>query len=70
MKSSHPPFPFDPQCLVALFFLSVDVNRAYLDRGQLRLEILGYGFAWLETGTHDSLLSASHYVEAIERGRA
>jgi len=43
-----------------------DVNRAYLDRGQLRLELLGHGFAWLDTGTHDSLLSASHYVEAIE----
>jgi glucose-1-phosphate thymidylyltransferase len=43
-----------------------DVNRAYLDRGQLRLEVLGHGFAWLDTGTHDSLLSASHYVEAIE----
>jgi glucose-1-phosphate thymidylyltransferase len=43
-----------------------DVNQAYLERGQLRLEILGHGFAWLDTGTHDSLLSASHYVEAIE----
>jgi glucose-1-phosphate thymidylyltransferase len=43
-----------------------DVNRAYLDRGQLRLELLGHGFAWLDTGTHDSLLSAAHYVEAIE----
>jgi glucose-1-phosphate thymidylyltransferase len=43
-----------------------DVNRAYLERGQLRLELLGHGFAWLDTGTHDSLLSASHYVEAIE----
>ena len=44
-----------------------DVNLAYLERGQLRLEILGGGFAWLDTGTHDSLLSASHYVEAIEK---
>jgi glucose-1-phosphate thymidylyltransferase len=44
-----------------------DVNRAYLERGQLRLELLGHGFAWLDTGTHDSLLSAAHYVEAIEQ---
>jgi glucose-1-phosphate thymidylyltransferase len=44
-----------------------DVNRAYLARGQLRLELLGHGFAWLDTGTHDSLLSAAHYVEAIEK---
>jgi glucose-1-phosphate thymidylyltransferase len=44
-----------------------DVNRAYLARGQLRLEVLGHGFAWLDTGTHDSLLSAAHYVEAIEK---
>ncbi len=44
-----------------------DVNRAYLARGELRLEVLGRGFAWLDTGTHESLLSASQYVEAIER---
>jgi glucose-1-phosphate thymidylyltransferase len=44
-----------------------DVNRTYLERGQLRLEVLGHGFAWLDTGEHDSLLSAAHYVEAIEK---
>jgi glucose-1-phosphate thymidylyltransferase len=43
-----------------------DVNREYLRRGQLRVELLGRGFAWLDTGTHESLLEASHYVQTIE----
>ena len=43
-----------------------DVNNAYLKRGDLRVEKLGRGFAWLDTGTHDSLLEASHYVQTIE----
>lgn len=43
-----------------------DVNRWYLDRGRARLVDLGRGFAWLDTGTPDSLLQASHYVKAIE----
>ncbi len=43
-----------------------DVNREYLRRGQLRVELLGRGFAWLDTGTHDSLYQASAYVEAIQ----
>lgn len=42
------------------------VNNAYLDRGDLRVEKLGRGFAWLDTGTHDSLLEASQYVQTIE----
>jgi glucose-1-phosphate thymidylyltransferase len=43
-----------------------DVNRAYLERKALRVEMLGRGVAWLDTGTHDSLLRASMFVEAIE----
>jgi glucose-1-phosphate thymidylyltransferase len=43
-----------------------DVNRKYLERGQLRVELLGRGVAWLDTGTHESLLQASMYIEAIE----
>lgn len=43
-----------------------DVNRAYLERDQLKLQRLGRGFAWLDTGTHASLLEASNFVETIE----
>jgi len=43
-----------------------DVNNAYLKRGDLRVERFGRGFAWLDTGTHDSLLEASQYVQTIE----
>jgi len=42
------------------------VNNAYLERGDLHVEKLGRGFAWLDTGTHDSLLEASSYVQTIE----
>lgn len=44
-----------------------DVNRVYMERGQLAVEIMGRGFAWLDTGTHDSLLEAAEYVEILER---
>jgi len=44
-----------------------DVNRWYLERGQLCTELLGRGMAWLDTGTHDALLEASNFVQTIER---
>lgn len=44
-----------------------DVNRHYLDRGKAHLVDLGRGFAWLDTGTHDSLLEASQYIQILER---
>ena len=43
-----------------------DVNRAYLARGDLHVELLGRGFAWLDTGTHESLLEAGMFVQAVE----
>ena len=43
-----------------------DVNNAYLKRGDLHVSLLGRGFAWLDTGTHDSLMEASHFVQTIE----
>jgi glucose-1-phosphate thymidylyltransferase len=44
-----------------------DVNRAYLQRGRLQVQLLGRGFAWLDTGTHESLLDASQFVQTIQR---
>jgi glucose-1-phosphate thymidylyltransferase len=44
-----------------------DVNRAYLERGQLEVMPMGRGYAWLDTGTHEHLLEASHFIETIER---
>jgi glucose-1-phosphate thymidylyltransferase len=44
-----------------------DVNRAYLERGKLHVEILGRGSAWLDTGTHDSLVQATHFVQTVEQ---
>jgi glucose-1-phosphate thymidylyltransferase len=44
-----------------------DVNRWYLERGQLCTELLGRGMAWLDTGTHEALLDASNFVQTIER---
>lgn len=44
-----------------------DVNRAYLARGKLNVEVMGRGFAWLDTGTHESLIEAGNFVEILER---
>lgn len=43
-----------------------DLNRRFLERGDLHVERLGRGFAWLDTGTHESLLQASQFVQTIE----
>ena len=44
-----------------------DINKAYLERGDLSVEVMGRGFAWLDTGTHESLLEASLFIETIEK---
>ena len=43
------------------------VNQVYLKKGQLKVELMGRGFAWLDTGTHDSLLEASNFIHTIEK---
>jgi glucose-1-phosphate thymidylyltransferase len=43
------------------------INEAYLQRGKLKVELLGRGYAWLDTGTHDSLLEASRFVETLQK---
>ncbi len=44
-----------------------DLNRRYLDQGKLDVEVMGRGYAWLDTGTHESMLEASQFIETIER---
>jgi glucose-1-phosphate thymidylyltransferase len=44
-----------------------DINKAYLDLEELNVELLGRGFAWLDTGTHESLLEASQFIETVEK---
>jgi glucose-1-phosphate thymidylyltransferase len=44
-----------------------DLNRCYLNIGQLEVEVMGRGFAWLDTGTHESLLDASQFIETVEK---
>jgi glucose-1-phosphate thymidylyltransferase len=44
-----------------------DVNSVYLQRGQLSVEMMGRGYAWLDTGTHESLLEAGQFIQTVER---
>lgn len=44
-----------------------DINQAYLDSGELEVELLGRGYAWLDTGTHESLLEAGQFIETVEK---
>ena len=44
-----------------------DVNRSYMERGKLTVEVMDRGFAWLDTGTHESLVEASHFVRVLEQ---
>lgn len=44
-----------------------DLNRLYLEQGELQVELMGRGFAWLDTGTHESLLEAAQYIETVEK---
>lgn len=46
------------------------INQMYLEAGNLTVELLGRGFAWLDTGTHDSLIEASTFVQTVENARA
>jgi glucose-1-phosphate thymidylyltransferase len=48
-------------------FEITDLNRLYLERGQLNVELMGRGFAWLDTGTHDSLLEAGQFIATLEK---
>ncbi|MCL1948500.1 MAG: glucose-1-phosphate thymidylyltransferase RfbA [Turicibacter sp.] len=44
-----------------------DINKAYLERGDLNVEVMGRGYAWLDTGTHESLLEAAQFIETVQR---
>lgn len=44
-----------------------DINKLYLDKNQLNIQLLGRGFAWLDTGTHEAILEASHFIQTIEK---
>ena len=47
-----------------------DVNARHLAQGQLDVEIMGRGYAWLDTGTHDSLMEAGQFIATLEKARA
>ena len=44
-----------------------DLNKVYLERGELNVELLGRGYAWLDTGTHESLLAAANFMQVVEQ---
>ena len=44
-----------------------DANKRYLEQGQINVEIMGRGYAWLDTGTHDSLLEASSFIATLQK---
>ena len=44
-----------------------DLNRVYLEKGELRVEVMGRGFAWLDTGTHETLLDAGQFISVMEK---
>ena len=44
-----------------------DLNRVYLERGQLNVQLMGRGDAWLDTGTHDSLIEAGQFIQSLEK---
>jgi glucose-1-phosphate thymidylyltransferase len=67
---------YDPQVLEIVETLKpsprgeleiTDVNRVYMERGQLEVEVMGRGIAWLDTGTHTSMLEASQFIETVEK---
>ncbi len=65
-----PAAPKSRYAVTGLYFYELeitDVNRRYLDAGALAVEVMGRGTAWLDTGTHESLLEAAHFIETIER---
>lgn len=47
-----------------------DLNRVYLERSKLNVEIMGRGYAWLDTGTHESLLEASQFISTLKTAKA
>ena len=78
-RSPNKPYPTESRrrsCLVASFPVAqaarseyevTDLKLSYLERGQLNMEILSHGSAWLETGTHDSLHEASSFIQTIKK---